>query len=199
MNVLKPDPRSTEDPPAPISAELSAFLSRAHSSVVVLGKLRMAGNERAAFTCRQLLLEAALGPASDELVSSVILDLSATFGGENRSGPEGRPYYKSYIEILAGLPAFALKQAAWDFHKGRAGSGLFMPKAPEVRQLAEAKAHPFRKELEQILRVLAAPPSTTLLPAGRKRIVDGFHRAPRKPQKKGRARLRAQVARRTPS
>ena len=96
------------------------------------------------------------------------------------------------MEILAGLPAFALKQAAWDFLKGRAGNGRFMPKAPEVRELAEAKAHPFRKELEQILLVSYRVLPTIYFRPGGNSVPDGFI-ALRESLEKGGAWLRTKA------
>jgi hypothetical protein len=173
VNALRPRAEQTAAPRLPSLVLLTA-ISRAMSSIDFGHGVDLAPAEQTLLLQREAELAMALEPASVKFVGRQVELLWRMLGSEPMSDLERGAYLSKYIDVLAGLPAFALQKAVSEFVAGQEGNGLFVPRVAQVRPLAENYAHPFRTELLRIRRVLGAAPSRNRDPSEAARIPDSF-------------------------
>ena len=166
--------RGSPAPPPLADQELSILLAQSASAIQFCREIDLVPEKRAALIQRRKVILAALEPSIDFVVEQVEV-LAGMLGTENFHREERSAYLRKFIEILKQLPPFALGMAVSDFVEGRAGNRRMMPRAAEVRFLAEMYAHPARRELATIGAILTAPlPSKDADPAARESVLSGF-------------------------
>lgn len=111
----------------------------------------------AAYEGRRAAHVASLRPATEREIAAILYTLSRMPAPSAVDEDDAEIAVGIALNDLAGLPAWALKDAAEAFRTGRLGDGHWRPTSGDLRKAAERLTAPAHAEVRQLADVLAAP------------------------------------------
>lgn len=177
-NLKTAGPQMPANAPPALVRTVQIALSGAeeHGAITVLlpGK-ELHGDERRQAEGRLLTLRRSLDHRDNNELAKAVMKLLSAYTSARGNADEARSTVASYAAVLSDLPPWAVAEACQAWVRGGYGAtaSAFAPSAPELHRAAVFIFAKFKREADDLERVLSAR-TTPITAEERSRVVDGF-------------------------
>ena len=147
-----------------------------HGAITVLlpGK-ELDPGERRQIEARLSTLSRSLAHRDNQEIAKAVAKLMASYSSARGSPDEARSSVAAYVAVLADLPPWAVSEACQAWARGGYGAtaSAFAPSAAQLHEAADAIVRNYKREADDIERVLSAR-LQPITQNERERVISGF-------------------------
>lgn len=159
MSAIIPKANLSSLTPARLPVDLDRALSIAHNALEggeIPERSLPAPDQMQALAGRVQDIRGYLAPARPDEIAVHVAKLFMGLAKRSEGFDDEAQRIALYVEVLSGVPRFAVEKACGDFLYGRVGDGKWVPSPGEIRQEALRHCAPWVAELDRINAVLNA-------------------------------------------